>query len=130
MKRLQAGRRLSIACPVLNRLRPNTPTLEVHRWNTPHADQSLSALMARNMQYGGRFGRLTRPSAGTHNRLVHVIDGRSRDRDTDYAYARHVLHGAWVAVEATGEPVKLQSDIKEGDRSRRPVRRDLSRPPK
>ena len=42
-------------------------------------------------------------SRDTHLRLVHVIDGHSRDRDTDYACTRHMLHGAWDAVEVTGE---------------------------
>jgi nucleotide-binding universal stress UspA family protein len=48
-------------------------------------------------------------------RLFHVVDGQSTDLDRDYAYAEHVLHKAWVAVEKTGKQVKLESDIRQGD---------------
>lgn len=47
--------------------------------------------------------------------LACVIDADSRDLDREYAYARHVLHKAWVAVEGTGQPVKLESTVLEGD---------------
>jgi nucleotide-binding universal stress UspA family protein len=48
-------------------------------------------------------------------RLLHVVDGKSTDLDRDYAYAEHILHKAWVAVEETGKQVKLESDIRQGD---------------
>lgn len=54
-------------------------------------------------------------SRDTPLRLVHVVNARSADPDRDYAYARDVLHKAWDAVEATGQPVKLESDIQRGD---------------
>ena len=54
-------------------------------------------------------------SRDTQLRHAQVMDGHFGDFDSDDAYARHVLHQAWVAVEATGEPVKLESGITEGD---------------
>jgi nucleotide-binding universal stress UspA family protein len=47
--------------------------------------------------------------------LVSVIDPDSRDLDREYAFARHALHKAWTAVEATGKPAKLESNVVEGD---------------
>ena len=54
-------------------------------------------------------------SRDTPLRLLHVVDGKSTDLDRDYAYAEHVLHKAWVAVEKTGKQVKLESEVREGD---------------
>lgn len=48
-------------------------------------------------------------------RLLHVVDANSTDVDRDYEYAEHILHKAWVAIERTGKPVKLESDILRGD---------------
>lgn len=48
-------------------------------------------------------------------RLVHVINGHRRDRDRGYAYAGHVLHKAWVAVQAARRPVMVESDVLDGD---------------
>jgi len=47
--------------------------------------------------------------------LVCVIDPDSRDLDREYALARHAVHKAWTAAEAAGKPVKLESDVLEGD---------------
>jgi nucleotide-binding universal stress UspA family protein len=44
-----------------------------------------------------------------------VVDGNSTDLDRDYEYAEHILHKAWAAVENTEKPVKLESDIRQGD---------------
>jgi len=54
-------------------------------------------------------------SRDTPLRLFHVVDGNSTDLDRDYEYAEHILHKAWTAVENTGKPVKLESDIRQGD---------------
>ncbi|HEX9831685.1 MAG TPA: universal stress protein, partial [Mycobacterium sp.] len=35
--------------------------------------------------------------------------------EREYAYAQHALHEAWVAAEATGKPVKLESTVLQGD---------------
>jgi len=48
-------------------------------------------------------------------RLVHVITGHHLHRDRGYAFAGHVLHKAWRAVEAVGKPVVVDSDVFEGD---------------
>jgi nucleotide-binding universal stress UspA family protein len=54
-------------------------------------------------------------------RLVHVIAQHpdaslhSSDLNADFARAEHVVHQAWTAVEATGEPVKLEMEILRGD---------------
>jgi nucleotide-binding universal stress UspA family protein len=54
-------------------------------------------------------------------RLVHVIAGAANDGvhpdglHGDYARAEHVAHGAWKAVEATGEPVKIEMEILRGE---------------
>jgi nucleotide-binding universal stress UspA family protein len=54
-------------------------------------------------------------------RLVHVISRHpdaslhSHDLDPDYARAERLLHQAWTAVEATGEPVKLEMEILRGE---------------
>ena len=45
-------------------------------------------------------------------RLLHVMPA---DADRDFARARRVLHRAWAAVESTGSPVRLESDIRVGD---------------
>lgn len=81
---------------------------------TPHLYQ-LSASMDRCAVRAAIWAVDEAVSRDTQLRLVHVMDGHSGDCDNDDAYARHVLHQAWVAVEATGEPVKLESDIKKGD---------------
>ena len=47
--------------------------------------------------------------------LICVIDPDSQDLDRDYAFARDAIHKAWTAIEATAKPVKLESDILEGD---------------
>ena len=47
--------------------------------------------------------------------IVCVIDPDSRDLDREYAFARDAIHKAWTAIEATAKPVKLESDILEGD---------------
>lgn len=53
-------------------------------------------------------------------RLVHVIeqhadsDLHSHRLDGDYAEAELITHRAWQAVEATGEPVKLEMEILRG----------------
>ena len=47
--------------------------------------------------------------------LVCVIDPDSRDLDREYAFARNALHKAWTAAEAAGKPVKLESNVLEGD---------------
>jgi nucleotide-binding universal stress UspA family protein len=54
-------------------------------------------------------------SRDTQLRLLHVVDGNSTDLDRDYEHAEHILHKAWTEVENTGKPVKLQSDIRQGD---------------
>jgi len=54
-------------------------------------------------------------SRDTQLLLVSVIDGHSKDLDREYAHATHALHKAWIAAEATGKPVKLESSILEGD---------------
>jgi nucleotide-binding universal stress UspA family protein len=54
-------------------------------------------------------------SRDTPLRLLHVVDGNSTDLDRDYEYAEHIVHKAWTAVEKTGKPVKLESDIRQGD---------------
>ena len=51
----------------------------------------------------------------TQLRLFHVVDGNSIHLDRDYAFAEHILHKAWAEVEKTGKPVKLESDIRQGD---------------
>jgi nucleotide-binding universal stress UspA family protein len=54
-------------------------------------------------------------------RLVHVITPDANayvhlgDLDRDWARAEHVAHVAWKAVEATGEPVKIEMEILRGD---------------
>jgi nucleotide-binding universal stress UspA family protein len=54
-------------------------------------------------------------------RLVHVTSGHSgaslhsHNLDLDYARAEHAIHQAWKAVEAVGEPVKLEMEILRGD---------------
>ena len=47
--------------------------------------------------------------------LVCVVDPDSPDPDRKYAFARHVLHDAWTAAEATGKSVKLETNVLEGD---------------
>jgi nucleotide-binding universal stress UspA family protein len=47
--------------------------------------------------------------------LVCVIDPDSRNLDREYAFARNALHKAWTAAEAAGSPVKLESNVLEGD---------------
>ncbi|MGO4443372.1 universal stress protein [Mycobacterium sp. 2YAF39] len=47
--------------------------------------------------------------------LVCVVNPHAEDLEREYAYARHALHEAWIAAEATGEVVKLESTILQGD---------------
>ena len=47
--------------------------------------------------------------------LTCVINSDAKDLDREYAHARHVLHEAWSAAEATGNPVKLESVVLQGD---------------
>jgi nucleotide-binding universal stress UspA family protein len=53
-------------------------------------------------------------------RLVHVIDRHadatlhSHRLDGDYAEAERITHRTWLAVEATGKPVKLEVEILRG----------------
>ena len=54
-------------------------------------------------------------SRDTPLRLVHVVPASSHDLDEALADARDVLHKAWTEVEATGKPVKIESDIVHGD---------------
>ena len=62
--------------------------------------------------YGPQCGRSTKQSSrDAQLALTCVIDPHSKDLDRDYAFARHVLHKAWVAVEGTGKPVKLESIV-------------------
>jgi nucleotide-binding universal stress UspA family protein len=54
-------------------------------------------------------------------RLVHVLPQHadanlhSHEVDRDYARAERITHQAWTAVEATGEPVKLEMEILRGE---------------
>jgi nucleotide-binding universal stress UspA family protein len=54
-------------------------------------------------------------SRDTPLRLVHVIPASGHDLDEALADARDVLYTAWTEVEATGKPVKIESDIVHGD---------------
>jgi nucleotide-binding universal stress UspA family protein len=54
-------------------------------------------------------------SRDTPLRLVHVVPAIGHDLDEALADARDVLHKAWTEVEATGKPVKIESDIVHGD---------------
>ena len=55
-------------------------------------------------------------SVATHNCCsFSVIDPDSRDLDREYAFARKALHKAWTAAEAAGNPVKLESNVLEGN---------------
>ena len=54
-------------------------------------------------------------SRDTPLRLVHVAPASGHDLDEALAEARDVLHTAWTEVEATGKPVKIESDIVHGD---------------
>jgi nucleotide-binding universal stress UspA family protein len=54
-------------------------------------------------------------SRDTPLRLVHVVPASGHDLDEALADARDVLHKAWTEVEATGKPVKIESDIVHGD---------------
>ena len=47
--------------------------------------------------------------------LVCVVNPQADDLEREYVHARHALHEAWAAAEATGEPVKLESTILQGD---------------
>jgi nucleotide-binding universal stress UspA family protein len=47
--------------------------------------------------------------------LVCVVNPHAEDPDREYATAQQALHEAWVAVEATGKPVKLESTVLQGD---------------
>ena len=47
--------------------------------------------------------------------LVHVVDSHAEDLERAYAHARHALHEAFVAAEACGGAVKLESTILQGD---------------
>ena len=47
--------------------------------------------------------------------LIHVIDPDRDDQEAAMAEARHVVTEAWEAVVATGKPVKVESDIVNGD---------------
>lgn len=48
-------------------------------------------------------------------RLACVIDPDAEDRDHEFDLAEQALHEAWVAAESTGEPVKVESVILQGD---------------
>ena len=54
-------------------------------------------------------------SRDTPLRLVHVAPASGHGLDEALAEARDVLHRAWTEVEATGKPVKIESDIVRGD---------------
>lgn len=54
-------------------------------------------------------------SRDTPLRLVHVAPDSVHDLDEALAAGRDVLHKAWTEVEATGKPVKIESDIVHGD---------------
>lgn len=54
-------------------------------------------------------------------KLLHVIDAGRDDREIAMAEAKHALNEAWEAVVATGLPVKVESDIVEGDAAARLV---------
>jgi nucleotide-binding universal stress UspA family protein len=54
-------------------------------------------------------------SRDTPLRLVHVMPASGHGLDEALADARDVLHKAWTEVEATGKPVKIESDIVHGD---------------
>lgn len=47
--------------------------------------------------------------------LAGVVNPHAKDLEREYAQARHALHEAWIAAEATGKPVKLESTILQGD---------------
>jgi nucleotide-binding universal stress UspA family protein len=47
--------------------------------------------------------------------LMTVVDRRSRHREREYERAQAALHRAWKAAEETGQPVKIESNIVEGD---------------
>jgi nucleotide-binding universal stress UspA family protein len=47
--------------------------------------------------------------------LACVVNPHAKDLEREYAYAQHALHEAWVAAEATGKPVKLESTVLQGD---------------
>lgn len=48
--------------------------------------------------------------------LVYVVDpSRTEDFDDAMATARHAIHRAWEAVTQSGKPVKLESEILQGD---------------
>ncbi|MGZ5390561.1 MAG: universal stress protein [Mycobacterium sp.] len=47
--------------------------------------------------------------------LACVVNPHAKDLEREYAYAQHALHEAWVAVEATGKPVKLESTVLQSD---------------
>lgn len=62
--------------------------------------------------------------AGEHDSelmLLHVIDASRDGHETAMAEARHALNEAWEAVVDTGLPVKVASDIVEGDAAARLV---------
>ena len=46
---------------------------------------------------------------------MHVVPASVHDLDDAFADAQDVLHKAWTEVEATGKPVKIESDIVHGD---------------
>jgi nucleotide-binding universal stress UspA family protein len=54
-------------------------------------------------------------SRDTPLRLVHVVPDSVHDLDEALAGAQDVLHKAWTEVEATGKPVKIESEILRGD---------------
>jgi nucleotide-binding universal stress UspA family protein len=47
--------------------------------------------------------------------LTCVVNPYATDLEREYADAQHALHEAWVAAEATGKPVKLESTVLQGD---------------
>lgn len=47
--------------------------------------------------------------------LACVVNPDAKDLEREYAYASHAVHEAWIAAEATGQPVKLESTILQGD---------------
>ncbi len=54
-------------------------------------------------------------SRDTPLRLVQVAPASGHGLDEALAEARDVLHRAWTEVEATGKPVKIESDIVRGE---------------
>jgi nucleotide-binding universal stress UspA family protein len=47
--------------------------------------------------------------------LACVVNPHAKDLEREYAVAQHALHEAWIAAEATGKPVKLESTVLQGD---------------